>query len=300
MKSYRYVLVDVFTDKPFSGNQLAVFTDPAGLSERQMQRIAKELNFSETTFVFPPEKKGKADFRVRIFTPEQELPMAGHPTIGTAFVLSLQGRKPKSKLRFEEKVGIIPISIEFEGNVPGWVSMSQPLPKFGPAFEDREGIAKMLSLEERNIVPGLPIEAVSCGMPFLFVPVKDLDSVRRIRFRLDVWDDILKDNPFEIVFVFTREVEEKGSFVHSRMFAPGVGVKEDPATGSASGPLGCYLVKNNVLRPVPRVEFVSEQGIEMGRSSRIRVSIEVNERGKISEVVVSGRSCKVGEGFLET
>ena len=128
------------TDEPFNGNQLAVFTDPAGLSESQMQKIAKELNFSETTFVFPPGKKEEADFRVRIFTPELELPMAGHPTIGTAFVLSLQDRRPKSKLRFEEKVGIIPVSVEFEGGVPGWVSMSQPLPKFGPAFEDREGI----------------------------------------------------------------------------------------------------------------------------------------------------------------
>lgn len=292
-------MVDVFTDKAFSGNQLAVFTEPMGLSESQMQKIAKELNFSETTFVFPPQKKEKADFRVRIFTPEEELPMAGHPTIGTAFVLSLQERRPKSKLRFEEKVGIIPVSIEFEGSVPGWVSMSQPLPKFGPAFEDRKGIARMLSLEEWALVPDLPIEMVSCGVPFLFVPIRDLDSVRRMRFRLDVWDDILKGTPFENVFVFTRDVEGKDSFVHSRMFAPGVGVKEDPATGSASGPLGCYLVKNKVLRPAPRVEFVSEQGIEMGRSSRIRVSIEVDGRGKISKVVVSGKSCKVGEGFLE-
>ena len=157
----------------------------------------------------------------------------------------------------------------------------------------------MLSLEERSIVPDLPVEVVSCGVPFLFVPIRNLDSMRKMRFRLDVWDDILKNTSFGNVFVFTREVEESDSFVHSRMFAPGVGVKEDPATGSASGPLGCYLVKNKVLRPAPRVEFVSEQGIEMGRASRIRVAIEVSGRGKISKVDVSGKSCKVGEGFLE-
>lgn len=300
MRKYQYVLVDVFTDRLFSGNQLSVFPDPARLSRPQMQKIAKEFNLSETTFVFPPEDRKKADYRVRIFTPEKELPMAGHPTVGTAFVLSSRERgKRRSTLRFEEGVGIIPVAIEFERGAPGWISMSQPLPKFGPTFEDRKGVAKMLSLEEGSIDASMPMEVVSCGVPFFFVPVKDLDSIRRIRFRPDVWEELLKGTALENVFVFTREVEDKGSFVHSRMFAPGVGVREDPATGSASGPLGCYLVKNRVLRPPPRAEFVSEQGIEMGRPSRIRVSIGVDGRGEVNEVVVSGKCRKVGEGLLE-
>jgi trans-2,3-dihydro-3-hydroxyanthranilate isomerase len=301
MKKYHFALVDVFTDKPFSGNQLAVFTEPEGLSKSQMQKIAKELNFSESTFVFPPgTRKSGVDYRVRIFTPDKELPMAGHPTIGTAFVLSLQEASERSQLRLEEGVGIIPVSIEFERGAPGWVGMSQPLPKFGPAFkESRKNIANMLSLEEGALVPDLPLEVVSCGLPFLYVPLKDLHSVQRIKFRLDVWETLLKGTSLENVFVFTREVQNTGSFVHSRMFAPGVGIVEDPATGSASGPLGCYLVKNGVLRSSPTAEFVSEQGIEIGRPSKIRVSIGVDRRGEIDRVVVSGRTCKVGEGFIE-
>jgi len=298
MKRYHFTLVDVFTDEPFAGNQLAVFTEPGGLSASQMQKIAKEFNFSEVTFVFPPEKKG-TDYRVRIFTPHTELPMAGHPTIGTAFVVSSQGGKPRSLLRFEEGVGTIPVSVDFERGKPSWVGMSQPLPEFGPTFEERGEIAKMLSLTEDAISSNLPIEAVSCGLPFLFVPLKNLRSAQGIKFRADTWERLLKGKPFDNVFVFTRETQDKDSFVHSRMFAPGVGIQEDPATGSASGPLGCYLVKNGVLNPSPTAEFVSEQGMEMGRPSKIRVSIETSQRGKITKVVVSGRCRRVGEGTIE-
>jgi trans-2,3-dihydro-3-hydroxyanthranilate isomerase len=177
--------------------------------------------------------------------------------------------------------------------------MSQPLPKFGPTFEDRKEVANVLSLGESALDPELPAEVVSCGVPFLFVPIKDLSSIRKARLRLDVWERVFKGTPFENVFVFTREVEDSGSFVHSRMFAPGAGVGEDPATGSASGPLGCYLTKNIVIRPSPVIQFVSEQGIEIGRPSRIRVSITVDGRGRIAKVIVSGRCCKVGDGFLE-
>jgi len=297
MKKYHFTLVDVFTDEPFSGNQLAVFTEPAGLSAAQMQMIAKEFNFSEVTFVFPPKAKG-ADHWVRIFTPHTELPMAGHPTIGTAYVLSARASRKRTRLTFEEGVGMIPLSIEFDRGKPGWIGMSQPLPRFGPTFNERNQVAKMLSIDDKAIVPHLPIEAVSCGVPFLFVPVKDLRSVQTIKFNLEVWDRILKGKPFDNVFVFTREAVHKESFVHSRMFGPGVGVQEDPATGSASGPLGCYLAKHEVIHPSPRAEFVSEQGLEIGRPSSIRVSIGTDQ-GKISEVVVSGKCRKVGEGDIE-
>jgi trans-2,3-dihydro-3-hydroxyanthranilate isomerase len=295
---YQFTLVDVFTDEPFMGNQLAVFTKPSGLSTSEMQAIAKEFNFSEVTFVFPPRTED-ADYWVRIFTPHEELPMAGHPTIGTAFVLSSRGKKRRTRLVFEEGVGPIPVSIELRNGRPNWIGMSQLAPKFGPTFGRRDEIAEMLSIDKEALVANLPIEAVSCGVPFLFVPVKDLHSVQHIRFNLEVWERLLKGKPFSNVFAFTTETEHKDAFIHSRMFAPDLGVHEDPATGSASGPVGCYLVKHGILEPSPEAQFVSEQGIEIGRPSKIRVSIGVDPQGKITKVEVSGRCRMVGEGFIE-
>jgi trans-2,3-dihydro-3-hydroxyanthranilate isomerase len=292
VKKLHYHLVDVFTDRLFGGNQLAVFTDGRGVSPELMQSIARELNLAETTFVLPAEKAG-TDFRVRIFTPLAELPMAGHPTIGTAFVLAREKKVTGSLVTFEEGVGPVPVTIG-----PGRIEMQQPLPSYGARFEAAP-IAEMLSLDASAIKEtGLPLEVVSCGVPFLFVPVRDLEAMRTIRLRLDVWDRLLRTSASPHVFAFTRDVEFPGSAVHSRMFAPANGIPEDPATGGASGPLGCYLVRHGVLEPAPRVEFVSEQGIEMGRPSFIHVAIE-QEGGKISAVRVGGSCYFVGEGDLE-
>jgi phenazine biosynthesis protein PhzF family len=174
--------------------------------------------------------------------------------------------------------------------------MQQPLPRFGTPVENLDGIAEMLSLEPRAIREDLPVQVVSSGVPFLFVPVKSLEAVRRIRFRMDVAEKF--EFPAENTFVFTTETEFPGSDVHSRMFAPLLGVYEDPATGSATGPLGCYLVRHRVIPSEGELRCVSEQGIEMGRPSFLHIRIR-HAGGEIAEVHVGGSCSYMGSGQLE-
>ncbi len=302
MRKLHYHRVDVFTDRAFGGNPLAVFTNGRGLSTEVMQEIAKEFNLSETTFVLPPDD-ARHDWRVRIFTPTNELPMAGHPTIGTSFVLArehlIKHAGLETTIILEEGVGPIPVRIEFREGEPVYAEMSQPLPTFGPRMDDARAIASMLSLEVEDLDANLPVEAVSCGVPFLYVPLRSLDAARRARPRADLIERALEGVLPPEVFVFTREVEHAGSTVHSRMFAPGLGITEDPATGGASGPLGCYLVRHGVVKSEGAAnDIVSEQGIEMGRPSFIKIRIE-QSGGEISGVKVGGQSHFMGEGFIE-
>lgn len=302
MRKINYHLVDVFTDRIFGGNQLAVVTNGRGLSSELMQSIAKEFNLSETTFVLPPADSSN-DYLVRIFTPYAELPMAGHPTVGTAFILAREhmielGDEERVTIKLEEGVGLIPVEINFKDGQPDLIWMQQPLPKFGPRFEDASVMALMLSLPLEAIETDLPVEVVSCGLPYLFVPLKTLEAIRSIRFRLDVWEKALKEFASRQVFVFTKETERVGSSVHSRMFAPGLGIQEDPATGSANGPLGCYLVRHEVFPTSERMEFTSEQGFEIGRPSILKIIIE-HDKGEIMRVRVGGQCRFVGEGYLE-
>jgi trans-2,3-dihydro-3-hydroxyanthranilate isomerase len=300
MRRLHYHRVDVFTDRAFGGNPLAVFTNGRGVSSETMQAIAKEFNLSETTFVLPPDD-ARHDWRVRIFTPGSELPMAGHPTVGTSFVLArehlIRRDAKQTTIILEEGVGPVPVRVEFRGGEPIFAEMSQPLPTFGPRLEDRRAAAAMLSLDESDIDDALPLEVVSCGVPFLYVPLKSLDAARRARPRADLMEG-MRDAPPE-VFVFTREVEGEGSTIHSRMFAPGLGITEDPATGAASGPLGCYLVRYGVVPPAASAEIISEQGIEMGRPSLIHIRIESAGDGEITGVKVGGQCHFAGEGFIE-
>jgi trans-2,3-dihydro-3-hydroxyanthranilate isomerase len=304
MRKLNYHLVDVFTNRQFGGNPLAVFTNGRGLRAETMQAIAKELNLSETTYVLPPETAAN-DYRVRIFTPGQELPMAGHPTIGTTYVLAREhmiargADGAETEIKLEEGVGTIPVRIEWREGAARFIEMRQPRPVFGPRVEDLRAVAEMLSIEPEEIAStNLPPEVVSCGVPFLFVPVKSLRAVRDIKFRLDVWESQLKNVVPPEVFVFTREVEFADSTVHGRMFAPGIGIWEDPATGGASGPLGCYLVRHGVVPCDGVAELVSEQGIEMGRPSFIKIRI-AREGEEITDVRVGGECRFMGEGYLE-
>lgn len=296
MRQLSYHLVDVFTDRPFGGNPLAVFTDGRGIPDALMQSIAKELNLSETTFVLPADE-AKHDFRVRIFTPKSELPMAGHPTVGTAFVLARKGMLKKREAVFEEGVGPVPVSIELAADGPGFIEMRQPLPKFGPRFEDASAVAEMLSLGPRAI-RDLALEVVSCGNPFFFVPIDTLESIRSIRFRSDLAERIVEETGATGVFVFSQEVEIAGSQVHGRLFAPGQGITEDPATGSAAGPLGCYLSRYGLAARIGETRSVLEQGIEMGRPSFLHIRIR-HTGDEITAVHVGGRSCYMGSGQLE-
>ncbi|HEX8286290.1 MAG TPA: PhzF family phenazine biosynthesis protein [Pyrinomonadaceae bacterium] len=300
MRRLHYHRVDVFTDRAFGGNPLAVFANGRGLDAETMQAIAKEFNLSETTFVLPPDDP-RHDWRVRIFTPGSELPMAGHPTVGTSFVLArehmIRRDERATNIVLEEGVGPVPVRVEFENGEPSYAEMSQPLPTFGPELSDRRAVAAMLSLEESDLDAELPVEVVSCGVPFLYVPLRTLDAARRARPRADLIEAVAGDGVPPEVFVFTREVEHEGSTVHSRMFAPGLGITEDPATGAASGPLGCYLVARGVVSG-EAADIVSEQGIEMGRPSFVNIRIE-QAAGRVSAVRVGGRCHFMGEGFIE-
>jgi trans-2,3-dihydro-3-hydroxyanthranilate isomerase len=300
MKKLNYHLLDVFTDRAFGGNPLAVFTEGEGIPDVLMQAITKELNLSETTFVLPP-RDPKADYRVRIFNTVAEMPMAGHPTIGTAFILARTGmlKPPQPEIILEEGVGPVPVFISWIEGAPGFIEMRQPLPEFGPRFVDVKSIAEMLSIDQRDIIEtNLPMEVVSCGLPFLFVPIRNLEAMGRIRFRLDIWNNMFRGSGAENVFTFAKGGQFAGSDVHSRMFAPGLGVNEDPATGAASGPLGCYLVHHGVIPSEDELTCVSEQGVEMGRPSFIKVRIR-HTQGKITDVRVGGTCQYMGFGTLE-
>ena len=270
-----------------------------------MQTIAKELNLSETTYVLPPDDAAN-NYRVRIFTPGKELPMAGHPTVGTTYVLAREqmiahGQSgTQTEIKLEEGVGTIPVRIEWRDGAARFIEMRQPRPTFGARVEDVQAVAEMLSIEPAEITEtNLPLEVVSCGVPFFYVPVRSLRAVQNIRFRVDVWESKLKAVVPPEVFVFTREVEFAGSTVHSRMFAPGMGIWEDPATGGASGPLGCYLLRHGVVAPSGgELDVTSEQGVEMGRPSFIRIRI-AHEGERITRVRVGGRCRYVGGGHLE-
>lgn len=298
MRKLRYVLVDVFTDKLFGGNQLAVFLNGRGIPDGTMARIARELNLSETTFVLPPDDPAH-DFKVRIFTPASELPMAGHPTIGTAFVLAreklLRVQDNRAQIIFEEGVGPIPVTVDFADGQPLMARMRQPNPTFMQTLEERAEVAAMLSLREDDLLAGYPVQVVSCGVPFLLVPLKDLRAIQNVNLRLDLHAELLRETDAAMVFVFTLETVLPRSTAHSRMFAPEIGIVEDPATGGASGPLGSYLVHYGLAAPG---NLVSEQGFEIGRESLIHIEIS-GTAAAIDGVYVGGSSVFVGEGFLE-
>ncbi len=294
-----YHLLDVFTDHQFGGNQLAVFPDPPqDLSTELMQQIAKELNLSETTFVFPPADAAN-DFKLRIFTPAAELPLAGHPTVGSAYALARLGTlgilDGEKAIVFEEGVGPIPVTIlADESGQPTEVWMQQPIPQFLDIRDDRAAIAAVLSLSEADLEKDAPIQVVSSGLPFLYVVVKSLAAIKRIGFRLDQWRTLLAGSGAEQIFVTSLDTEYDASTVHSRMFAPALGIIEDPATGSASGPLGAYLLKYGMVQSG---EMVSEQGIEMGRPSFIHIRVE-RKGNAFTSVAVGGACAYVGCGTL--
>ena len=281
MTRYEYRTVDVFTDKPFGGNPLAVFREPGKLDAATMQAIAKELHLSETTFVLPPSSSTAADHRVRIFTPDAELPFAGHPTIGTAFVLA-DGKDGTTRL--EEGVGVIRVTLR-----EGFVQMDQPLPTFTGTTITRKAAAEALGLAVEEVRSDVPIQTGSSGVPFLFVPLANLKAVRRARrpAGLDA-----------SVYVFAMSGERSGSLVHGRMFDQGLGIGEDPATGSAQGPLGAYIVAHELVQAAPTTRIRSEQGFEIGRPSIL--DIEVDSAGAaIKAVRVGGRCVALGGGWLD-
>jgi trans-2,3-dihydro-3-hydroxyanthranilate isomerase len=298
----RYLHYDVFTSTPFEGNQLAVFPEPAGLSDDDMQTITREMNFSECTFIFPPEAAG-TDRRMRIFTPHEELPMAGHPTIGSTFALVQEGviAPGQREFVFGLNIGPTPVSLEWADGALTFAWMTQPLPTFGGRIEDRTVLATALSVERRDLAADLPAEFITCGVPYVFVPMTTRQAVDRVAVNRTAYVACLSAAGIEDVPVFPFTLDRAGAAgdetVYSRMLAPGFGIAEDPATGSANGPLGCYLAVHSTLSDAALDHFVSLQGVAMKRPSRLHVSIARNGR-QVTRVRVGGQSVLVGEGTL--
>jgi trans-2,3-dihydro-3-hydroxyanthranilate isomerase len=307
VKEYRYIQVDVFTDRPFGGNPLAVFPEAEGLSDEEMQCLAREMNLSETTFVLPPQAS-EADFKVRIFTPAKELPFAGHPVVGTHWVLAHLGRvdlqEPVTQVRFELGVGMLPAALHVVGGEVERVVMTQDRPTFLSILDATllAELAEGLGLLPKAIVETeLPVQVVSTGVPQMMVPVRSLAEVQALdagQLNVAALNRVCRAVGTECVLVFTFETEQPESAIHVRLFAPLLGVPEDPATGSANGALGAYLVHHQTVPVTGPITFlVSEQGAEIGRPSTLYV--EVDSVGlDIGAVRVGGQVVPVAEGIV--
>jgi len=308
VRSYRFLQFDVFTEHLFGGNQLAVFPDGRGLSSETMQAIAKEMNFSETTFVLPAEQAG-TDFRLRIFTPGNELPAAGHPTIGSTFALARIGALEPGRESFVFGLGVgpTPVTITWKGRDLSFAWMTQSLPSFSEPLGNRALAATALGVPDSAVGgTGLPVQVVSCGVPFVFVPLTTRSAVDNAMINREALNTLLHQAGVDATGVFLFSTERAPSTgsgqadkatVYSRMFAPAIGVYEDPATGIASGPLGCYLVRHKIVPASKAGAMLSLQGVKMGRPSYVHISIGA-EGTEIRSVRVGGESILAGEGTL--
>ncbi len=294
----KFYTCDVFTDKRFGGNQLAVFPDARNIPEEKLQAIAREFNFSETTFVYPPSSTANTK-RVRIFTPGDEMPFAGHPTVGTAITLGMIGditlTGTETKIIFEEMVGPIPVIIHSVDGKPTFAQFTAAkLPEFSEHVPTPYTLAKMLAISIDEIMNSqFPIQFVSVGYPFLFVAVKNRETLKRIRVDTRVMEELeLKE-----VYIFTADAEQSDFHFRSRMFAPLLGITEDPATGSAAAAFAGYLAAKDPLQ-TGTLKWNIEQGVEMGRPSLLFVEADKN-KGTTTAVRVGGNAVMMTEGFLE-
>lgn len=293
MKEYAFHTLDVFTATRFGGNPLAVIADARGLTDTQMQTIAREFNLSETTFVLPPADARHAA-RVRIFTPGGELPFAGHPTVGTAFLLADMGLVPAHvhDIVFEEGVGPVAVRIEREaGRVSRCTLTAARAPEQGTAAPPRDALARMLSLPAHDVLDSSA--CWSCGVPFLVVPLVSVAALSRCALDSAIWRELLRDYPTQKVFPVARVTD---TVWRARMFAPGLGVPEDPATGSAAASFAGWLTEH-ATHGDGIFDFLVRQGVEMGRPSDMQVSIDVQAR-RAATVRVGGAAVRVGDGRI--
>jgi trans-2,3-dihydro-3-hydroxyanthranilate isomerase len=265
MVPLNFYMVDVFAERKYAGNPLAVFTDAGALSSEEMQQIAKEINFSETTFILSSEPQN-GGYDVRIFTPARELPFAGHPTLGTAFVLQQALiRQSLEQVILNLPVGPIPVTIAYQADQPTVLWMRQNLPVFGQALPPA-AIAPVLNLDINDLDPRFPIQAVSTGVPFIIVPIKSLAALQRIRVNTELLFTLVENLEAKELFVFCPETRHPQNHFSARMFAPLMGIVEDPATGSANGCFAAYLVEHDYLGAAA-IAVQVEQGYEIGRPS---------------------------------
>ena len=329
--NYRFIQLDVFTNTAFAGNPLAVFPEAEGLSDEHMMKIAREMNLSESVFVLKPGEEqsatrdqqsaepeareptpsGKQEVlrRLRIYTPAREIPFAGHPIVGTWNALAREGVVPPpangngwTRIYHEIGIGVLPVDIEFENGEPVQVVMTQGKPEMGNVLDDRgeqEDLARALGLAIEDLDETLPIQVISTGLPFLAVPIRSLADLRRCRVNTSLLAEIYVRAGSTGCYPFSQETIEIGAArAHARLFAPADNIPEDPATGSAAGALGAYLVHHaapNLEATDGRFQFVIEQGDFMHRPSRINIEVK-GKPGAVEEVRVGGPSVIVARG----
>ena len=293
MVPHQFFIVDVFAEKKYAGNQLAVFTDASSFSDAEMQRLAKEMNYSETTFVASGEKQ-EGGYDVRIFTPEEEVPFAGHPTLGTAFIIQKEVIKKQVKeIILNVKAGQIPVNLVYYKGVLDTLWMKQLHPEFFQVFSP-DAIAPVLSLREHDIDDRFFIQEVSTGLPFIIVPLKSLDAVKRARVARDEYYTLINNTKAKALLVFCPEPYNNKNDLNVRVFADYYGIQEDPATGSANGCLAGYLVKNSYFGE-NRIDIKVEQGYEIGRPSLLYLRAEETEE---INIVVGGKVIMVARGEI--
>jgi trans-2,3-dihydro-3-hydroxyanthranilate isomerase len=309
MQTLRFVTADIFTSVPFTGNQLAVVFGADGLPTETLQAITREFNYAETTFVFAPERADTTR-RVRIFTPEREVPFAGHPTIGTAHVLVATGEVPAvgdtMTLVLGENVGPVPVTLRLEGGVPVHAQLTTAqLPEERVEVADLAALASTLSLEPEDFVGGAHAPAgVSCGLPFLVMPLRTSAAVARARLNMEAWERVLAGRwaAWPMIFALSHDDDQgslaahvRGTDIRARVFVPGSTVPEDPATGSANACLAGFLAARTPRDGQLRWEVA--QGIEMGRPSRLSIEAE-KQGGTIKAIRVGGASVIISEGRM--
>ncbi|MBD0306069.1 MAG: PhzF family phenazine biosynthesis protein [Nitrospiraceae bacterium] len=303
-RTLKFYQADVFTNLPFGGNPVAVVPDAVDLGDQELQVIAREMNLSETVFILPPADPAAA-LKIRIFTPTQEIPFAGHPVLGACFVLGKLKRltltEPITRILYECNIGVFPVELHSSRNEILRVVMSQPNPEFLgriEAVEEIFSVANALGISKTVITETkFPIEIVSTGLPVMIVPVRTLTAVTSVVPNVTAINELCARYGTNGMMVFTTMTVEESAAVHTRMFACPIGVMEDPATGSASGALGAYLVKNGVMEKSLRTEVIAEQGYEIDRPSRIVIQVESDD-DKIRSVKVGGQAVMIIEGTL--
>ena len=294
ISEHTFYIVDVFAEQKYEGNQLAVIRDAGGLSDADMQKITKEMNYSETTFILSEEQRNDG-YDVRIFTPGGEVPFAGHPTLGTAFVIREEILKqPVETIHLNLKVGRIPVTFKKTEQGEDILWMKQIEPVFGKTL-DVEDIARILNIEKENIDERFPIQEVSTGIFFFIVPLKNLDAVKQARIVKDRYFDFIERTQAKVMLIFCPETYNQNNHLNVRVFCDYVGIPEDPATGSGNGCLAGYLVKHRYFGS-DSIDVRVEQGYEIGRPSLLY--LKAAQHDDSIDVNVGGRVVKIAEGKL--
>ncbi len=296
-----FLLIDVFTDHPFGGSRLTLFSDASELPAEVMQRLAQEMGAGETAFVLPGHRPGENCARLRVFTPSVEIPFAGHSVLGATFAFDVLGRRDgngrEDLFTWELEAGDYEVISRREGEEVVY-SLRHDNPVFLGQYFHRSKVARTLGIPESEIaITGLPCEIISTGLPIHIVPVGSLDAVQAISLRRREADAIARDLGFGDLFVFTPETVNPEATVHCRMFAPHFGIPEDPASGAATGSLAAYLIKHRLVRAQDHIEIISEQGLEMGRPSRLFVEADIENR-QATRIQVGGHCVLVGSGQI--